>query len=310
MELIDRLLANMEVGVAGFSLCDVRVGAQLTFSDSPTASLHYCLEGKGEIRLRNGPTFTMRQHSFALVPSGVVYTLGANDQEEHSLPHRLLRVPSFYESVPTIKAGDGPVGVVTVCGEIAVQDKAVPDLFAYLSGPLIEQFDAGDELQDRFIVLLAESARPAVGTRALTEALLKQCLILLLRRRIDRGEPAIPWITALTDPGLARGLKAMLERPSERFTVETLARLAGMSRSAFAARFTRAFKRTPLNLLKSERLRRGRELLITTDMSVAQVASSVGFSSRSNFSHSFRAAYGTDPSSLRAAAFRASDEDE
>ncbi len=309
MELVDRLLANMEIGVGAFNLCDVRLGHQLTFNAPATASVHYCLAGHGEIRLRDGPVIAMRQHSFALLPPKVVHSIGANDHEERSLPHRLVTVPGFYESVPTIQAGDGDLGILSACGEIGSQGKEMPDLFAHLDKPLVEHFDVEDRLQDRFIHLLAESARPGVGTRALTEALLKQCLILLLRRHLERGEVAVPWMTALTNPGLSRALQAMLERPSERFTVETLARLAGMSRSAFAARFTQAFGRTPMNLLKSTRLRRARELLVTTDLSVAQIARNVGFSSRSNFSQAFRATYGVDPRSFRATSLYGSDRD-
>jgi transcriptional regulator GlxA family with amidase domain len=110
-------------------------------------------------------------------------------------------------------------------------------------------------------------------------------------------------MSAMAEPGLARALQAMLECPSKRFTVEALASIAGMSRSAFAARFTQAFGRTPLNLLKSERLRRARELLATTNAPVDQIARTVGFSSRSHFSHAFRTAYGVDPSNFRAVAF-------
>lgn len=85
--------------------------------------------------------------------------------------------------------------------------------------------------------------------------------------------------------------------------MEGLASIAGMSRSAFAAHFTQTFGRTPLNLLKSERLRRARELLATTNAPVDQIARSVGFSSRSHFSHAFRTAYGVDPTNFRAVAF-------
>jgi AraC family transcriptional regulator, activator of mtrCDE len=117
------------------------------------------------------------------------------------------------------------------------------------------------------------------------------------------------WMTALTEPGLARALQAILERPSERFTVQILASIAGMSRSAFAARFAQAFGQTPMNLLRSARLRRARELLATTDIPVTQIAHNVGFSSRSNFSHAFRTAYGVDPTMLRAASFGNSEPD-
>jgi AraC family transcriptional activator of mtrCDE len=93
--------------------------------------------------------------------------------------------------------------------------------------------------------------------------------------------------------------------PSEPFTVETLASIAGMSRSAFAVRFTQAFGRTPMSLLKSARLRHARELLVTTNTSIAEVARRAGFLGRSNFSRAFRATYGIDPTGFRVASFGA-----
>src|SRR5581483_10205080 len=69
---------------------------------------------------------------------------------------RRFRAPLFAESVPTIKAGEGKTGIVTACGEVTIGPSV--DLFGGLSAPII--------------ILLAESARPTIGTRALTEALL------------------------------------------------------------------------------------------------------------------------------------------
>ena len=304
LDLLDRFLANMEVGVGAFTSCDIRLGYQLTFEFCSTASLHYCLAGQGTLKIRNGSTIALRQHSFVLLPPGVIYSIGANENEEFiNFPRRRLRAPLFKESVPTIHAGEGEPGILTACGEVGVAVTSTPDLFASLDKPVVEHFDGQEGLRDQFVILLAESSRPGLGTRALTEALLKQCLILLLRRQLDRGTAPIPWMSAMAEPGLARALQAMLECPSERFTVETLASIAGMSRSAFAARFTQAFGRTPLNLLKSERLRRARELLATTNAPVDQIARSVGFSSRSHFSHAFRTTYGVDPTNFRAVAF-------
>jgi len=300
LELVDRFLANMDVGVGAFTSCDIRLGHQLTFEACSTASLHYCLAGRGTMRVKNGLTITLQQHSFVLLPPRLTYSLGANKSEESwGVPRRRLRAPLFNESVPTIQAGEGESGVLTACGEVGVPVTSTPDLFAHLSGPIVEHFDGPDGLRNQFIILLAESARPGIGTRALTEALLKQCLVLLLRRQIDRGCPPISWMAALTEPGLARALEAIFERPSERFSVESLASIAGMSRSAFAAHFTHALGQTPMSLLKSARLRRARELLATTSDTVDHIACSTGFSSRSNFSHSFRATYGVDPTKFR-----------
>lgn len=305
MELVDRFLASVEVGVGAFTSCDVRAGYQLTFEACSTASLHYCLAGRGTLRIKSGPTIVLQQHSFVLLPPKVIYSIGANASEEDvSVPRQRLRAPLFNESVPTIQAGEGEPGILTACGEVDIAAPSEPDMFARLGKPVIEHFDGPDGLRNQFVILLAESARPGIGTRALTEALLKQCLILLLRRQIARGSAPLAWMTALAEPGLARALQAILERPSERFSVESLASIAGMSRSAFAARFSQAFGRTPMSLLKSARLRRARELLATTKSSVDQVACSVGYSSRSNFSHAFRTAYGVDPTRFRVSSFR------
>jgi AraC family transcriptional regulator, activator of mtrCDE len=93
--------------------------------------------------------------------------------------------------VPTLQAGHGELGIVTACGEVGVGITSTPDLFSRLNEPMVEHFDGPDGLRDQFVILLAESAQPALGTRALTEALLKQCLILLLRRKMDRGTPPV-----------------------------------------------------------------------------------------------------------------------
>jgi AraC-like DNA-binding protein len=301
VDVIEQLLANLEVGIGAFASCDIRLGHQLTFDSRPAAAgVHYCLSGQGYLRLRNGKTVTMRRHSFVLLPPKVIYTLAANEEEDaHSTPQRRLRAPLFKESVPTIQAGDGALGILTVCGEVHFEGTGTPGLFAGLDGPMVEHFDGPDGLQEKFIVLLAESARPRLGTRPLTEALLKQCLVLLLRRKIERGESSLPWIAALADPGLSKAMQAILQRYSDPLTVEKLASIAGMSRSAFAARFTHAFGRTPMSLLRSARLHRAKELLATSNASVAQIACCVGFSSRSNFSRAFFQAYGADPSKFR-----------
>ncbi len=304
MELMEQLLATMEVGVGKFTSCDVRRGYDLTFDASSAATVHYCMDGNGELMVINGNSFKLRKHTFVLLPPGVVYSVGSiGKQPKGSSRRRRFRAPLFAESVPTIRAGEGEKGIVTACGEVSVATRPTVDLFGDLAAPIIEHFDGPEGLRDQFIVLLAESARPTIGIRALTEALLKQCLILLLRRMIQPGTAPLPRMVAVTDVRLARALRAIFGRSSEPFTVESLAAIAGMSRSSFAARFTQAIGQTPMSLLRVARLRRARELLVTTDIPVAQIAHEAGFLGRSNFSRAFRKMYSIDPTTFRAAAF-------
>lgn len=302
--LLDQFLAVLDVGVAAFTTCDVRLGWQLVFEPSRTASLHYCLAGTGAMTVGSRPPIALRQHSFVVLPARLAYSIeaGYSGEKDRSSRHGRLHAPPFEESVPLIRAGDGAAGVLTACGEVRLAHAWTPDLFAALDTPLIEHFEGPDGLRNQFVMLLAEVARPQIGTRALTEALLKQCLVLLLRRRLERGTVPLPWMGALTDHRMAAALAALLESPWKPFTVESLARLAGMSRSAFAAQFSRMFARSPMNLLREVRLRRATELLVTTTLPVEAIARKVGFASRSNFSRAFREMYKVYPSGYRARA--------
>lgn len=186
-----------------------------------------------------------------------------------------------------------------MCGELRVGLADGADLFTALGQPFVVRFGDADGLRDQFAMLLAESARPGVGSRVLIEALLKQCLILVLRRWIERDPSPLPWLAATADTRLTRALHAIFEQPAVAYAVDSLALMAGMSRSAFASAFRRAFGQSPMSLVRLVRLRRASELLITTAIPVAEVTKRVGFSSRTNFSVAFNELHGMDPRRFR-----------
>lgn len=190
--------------------------------------------------------------------------------------------------------------MVTACGMLRASWGGALGLFDQLEEPIIESFAGPEDLSTSFQTLLAELGAPQVGTRALTEALLKQCLVLLLRRKLERNGPALPWLVALHDPRLARVAMMLLERPAEPHTLGSLAAMAGMSRTTFAERFTGAFGRAPMQFLKEARLQCAARLLESTDLPIEAVAERVGYGSRSYLSRAFRAAYGVGPRTFRA----------
>ena len=297
---LDHLLAVLDIGVTHFTTCDIRDGWGLRFDACRTASLHYCLEGAGTLAVHGARPIRLEPHTFVLLPPGAAYRLESASSKPVRLEHRArLCGVSSRESVPTLTVGEGRQGIATACGELRVGLAGGSGLFTPLGEPLVARFGAADGLRDQFVMLLAESARPRVGSRVLTEALLKQCLVLALRRWIELDPSSLPWLAAVADTRLSRALHAIFEQPAAAHTVEGLAIIAGMSRSSFAAAFRRAFGQSPMNLVKLVRLRRASELLVTTALPVADVAKRVGFSSRSNFSLAFSQLHGMDPSRFR-----------
>jgi AraC-like DNA-binding protein len=300
--LLDALLAALDVGVVNFTACDVREGWAVIFDPCETASLHYCLAGRGSLVIRNDENISLEPHTFVLLPPGVPYRMesrSASSLRCETRPRAVARASR--ESVPVISVGTGGEGISTACGEVSLGIAAGPDPFLASGQPVVVQFGEDGGLRDQFVMLLAESARPRMGSRALTEALLKQCLVLALRKQMEEGNDTLPWLAGISDARLGRVMQAVFDRPSAPFTVERLADVAGMSRSAFAARFSEIFGQSPMHFVKIVRLRQAAEMLATTSTSIAEIARQVGFASRSSFSSAFTAMYGADPTRFRRA---------
>ena len=298
--VLDHLLAALDVGITHFTVCDIRDGWGMGLDASTAPSLHYCLEGVGTLTVDGVTPIQLEPHTFVLLPPGVAYRINSARAKRSQIEQcESLCGAASYESVPTLVVGNGEQGVVTVCGEIRMGLAGRPNFFFSYGEPLVARFAQEDGLKNQFVMLMAESTRPGIGSRPLTEALLKQCLILALRRWVECGPSPFPWLAAMADQRLSRALHAIFEQPAVGYTVDSLAVIAGMSRSAFAAAFRQAFGQSPMNLVKLVRLRRAAELLITTALPVTEIAKRVGFSSRSNFSVAFTELHKMDPSRFR-----------
>ncbi len=79
------------------------------------------------------------------------------------------------------------------------------------------------------------------------------------------------------------------------WTVAGLARVAGLSRASFAARFSALVGQSPMEYLFGCRMRRAETLLRTDHLTVTAVASQVGYGSESALSAAFVRYSGTTP---------------
>lgn len=94
---------------------------------------------------------------------------------------------------------------------------------------------------------------------------------------------------------IASALKAIHERPIERWSIETLAAIAGMSRSSFCGRFTVLVGRPPLRYQNEWRLALARDLLAKGNARVGEIGFSIGYGSEAAFSRAYKALFGHSP---------------
>lgn len=86
---------------------------------------------------------------------------------------------------------------------------------------------------------------------------------------------------------------------SKNITLDTLAEITHINKYYLAHSFANCIGQSPISYLTDKRLQASMELLINTNHSIAQVASSTGFSSQSYFSQIFKKAVGMTPQQYR-----------
>ena len=152
-------------------------------------------------------------------------------------------------------------------------------------------------------VMADEVAQVQPGGDAVVSRLCDIVVIQAIRSWIERDAAAqTGWLGALRDPQIGAAIAAIHSRPTEDWTVASLATEAAMSRSAFAARFTELVGEPAMRYVTRWRMLNALDLLETTDQTVAAVGRSVGYDSEAAFSRAFTRVVGSPPSVARTTA--------
>lgn len=152
-------------------------------------------------------------------------------------------------------------------------------------------------LQLSLDLLFAETDHLRCGHRVLADRLFEVVLLQLLRWLLDHpGRAQMPpgLLTGLADPQLARTLTALHEAPGEPWSLEQMAAQAGMSRSAFAARFKAVVGETPADYLAHWRLTLAQAHL-RGGRSIKSMAQELGYANPSALSRVFAQKLGLSP---------------
>lgn len=149
-------------------------------------------------------------------------------------------------------------------------------------------------LEPTLALLFSEAGHVRCGSRLVADRLFEVALLQLLRWILDQGIASIGLVAGLGDPKLARALTAVHETPGGRWTLAGLAEVAGMSRSAFSARFHEVLGITPAAYIAEWRLSRAC-VLLRQGKALALVADAVGYSSHAALSRAFRQRRGRSP---------------
>lgn len=201
-----------------------------------------------------------------------------------------------------IEVGGGGAVTSFISGFFELDPLAAKPLMKVLPPLLHLKLDKGRGLAFHTVLelLAIETEAPGLGSEAVVSRLFELLFVHAIRAySAQPGGPSRGWLAAHSDRHLAQALEAMHGEPAHDWTVESLARVAGMSRSAFAARFKSVVGQTPLEYLTQWRMYCATRLLQRSGLALAEVSRQVGYESVAAFNRAFRRETDLTPGAFR-----------
>ena len=223
--LLDGLSPRVQVCRPGHGIANLDVAAERS------SFLHLYLLTEGEMQLKLPPAGSqaLKAPCIIVCRSDTAHVLVASS-------------PAGFRSLMCARAFlDGPVATLLL-------DEFAAPLVVVLVG-------AGPSLHHVIALVASELEAPRCGQPALLDRAGDILFIGLLRHLIAHpGNLGHGLLSGLADPRIARALIAIHTHPQNRWTLESLAEVAGMSRTAFANIFRDVMSETPGRYLSAIRL--------------------------------------------------------
>ena len=263
---------------------------------------HMVSEGECWARVAGEAPLHLRTGDIVVLPHGDGHTLASDPALEGELDLAPYEAPRPQGLPFSLRIGEGgQVDSRVVCGFLGCDARPFNPLFESLPRLLHVARRDDDTLLAQCIGLAAaESDARRAGGECLLARVSELMFVQVLRRYLeDLPEHRSGWLAGLRDPQIGRALGLLHGQVARPWTLESLSREVGLSRSALAEKFTALVGRPPMQYLAAWRMQVAANLLRCGDFKVAAVAQRVGYDSEAAFSRAFKKATGVPPASWR-----------
>ncbi|WP_233840863.1 AraC family transcriptional regulator [Dyella sp. 2HG41-7] len=210
----------------------------------------------------------------------------------HGDPHRLRAAPN-----------SDALFTGMICGELHFSDHAHHPLRHALPACFVVRAAQADPLFRNLSSMMIELIRARLpGRRVLLNKLADTLFTLAICDYAHRQTDRRGLFSALADARICKVLQAVHDNPGHPWTMQSMASLACMSRSAFAERFAQLMKVPPMQYVTQWRVNIAERLLQDRQLSVASIAERLGYSSEAAFRRLFKRVSGMCPGRVRASA--------
>jgi AraC-like DNA-binding protein len=266
-----------------------RWGVEYAAHDAPGFSI--ILAGEAWLTLNGHEPLQLGQGDFLLLPTTPAFSLSSE---------KGMSCAPVAPSNEAVRHGEqaGEPDFVALGGSFTFERVNAPLLLSLLPRQIFIPASQGRATRfGRLIELLAEECETDYpGKELIIQRMLEALLVEALRWHSIEGQGVtIGLLNGMKDPSLTRAIQAIHSDVRANWTVAGLASIAGMSRSAFSARFGETIGCAPIEYLARWRMALAKDALASGVKTLDRIAAEIGYESASAFSTAFRKRLGCPP---------------
>ena len=270
------------------------------------ARFHYVHRGQCSVRIAEAPEpVNLTQGDLIIIPHGTTHVLSdPSDAPVHTLDQVVAESGFQGKGALVFGAAGSSDETALICGHFAFDTDARHVLLEALPAYIrVQNYGRVSPtwLNDTLNIVADEAGEDTPGSGFIALKLAEVIFAQTIRHYLEHDGRDRPGLAGFVDPHIRRSLQAMHEKPAVPWTVERLARVAGMSRTAFANKFNSLVRSPPLQYLTLWRMQLARSLLADTELPIIDVAEQTGYQSEAAFGRTFKRHFDAGPASYRRA---------
>ncbi|WP_026614700.1 AraC family transcriptional regulator [Ensifer aridi] len=301
-DFLTELLRGLRLDGVDYVRCELAGPWGISFPVQETARFHFIC-GNCWLRGPGGDWIELKRGDAVLLPRGGEHALASSPDEKLS-SLETYSLQQVCDCVYNVCGGGRGEMTILFCGSLKFNMDAMHPLLRMM--PDVMRIDALTASEPAIPHLLDAMAREVgasrVGSGGVLARLADVLAALIIRSWVEHGcGNTSGWVAAVRHPSIGRVIAAMHLDPEKNWTVDSLAKLMGASRSGFAQQFAAVVGETPARYLTQVRMHQARQWLARDRMRISVVARRLGYDSEASFSRAFKRVIGAPPSHYRGA---------
>jgi AraC-like DNA-binding protein len=280
-----------------------KLGQYVAPNASHVIEFHLVAEGVGYVRVGEETTPFAAGDLF-MIPHGDAHVMG-NGTGAPLIDSEPGMAALLTGGIKHSRFGGGGEETRLICGYLACEAGLIRPVLAGLPRVVrvhIRNDSAGEWLEKSIAHALERATAGVPGSDVILARLAEVLFAEALQRYVTQlPQGRTGWLAGAGDATVGRSLAALHRKPAHPWTLDELAKEAGVSRSALTERFARYLGQSPMAYLADWRLELGAEALRTTSRSVLHVATDVGYESEAAFNRAFKRRFDKPPAQYRRA---------